>query len=123
METFPEIAFASTGVAKTGDDTFEVTGDLTIKGVTRSVTVEFDYTGTAVDPKDFQTLNAERVQLKTDDRNVVSQRAIERIGGQLDGILRHDRLTWSGHRRSSHMYSLIRAEWPEIRTRLEALLR
>ena len=50
METFPEITFASTGVAKTVDDTFEVTGDLTIKGVTRSVTVEFDYTGTAVDP-------------------------------------------------------------------------
>ena len=50
METFPEITFASTGVAKTGDDTFEVTGDLTIKGVTRPVTVEFDYTGTAVDP-------------------------------------------------------------------------
>ena len=50
METFPEITFVSTGVAKTGDDTFEVTGDLTIKGVTRSVTVEFDYTGTAVDP-------------------------------------------------------------------------
>ena len=44
------LTFASTGVAKTVDDTFEVTGDLTIKGVTRSVTVEFDYTGTAVDP-------------------------------------------------------------------------
>ena len=50
VATFPEITFASTGVAKTVDDTFEVTGDLTIKGVTRSVTVEFDYTGTAVDP-------------------------------------------------------------------------
>lgn len=71
----------------------------------------------------FETLNAERVQLKTDDRNVVSQRAIERIGGKLDGILRHDRLTWNGHRRSSHMYSIIRSEWPEVQVRLESLLR
>ena len=49
METYPEITFTSTNVARTGDDTYAVTGDLTIKGVTKPVTVEFDYTGTAVD--------------------------------------------------------------------------
>jgi polyisoprenoid-binding protein YceI len=49
MEQFPEITFASTTVVKNGD-AYAVTGDLTIKGVTKPVTVEFDFTGTAVDP-------------------------------------------------------------------------
>jgi len=50
MDTYPEITFVSTSVAQTDDDEFEVTGDLTIKGVTKPVTIEFEYTGTAVDP-------------------------------------------------------------------------
>ncbi|SCK29213.1 YceI family protein [Streptomyces sp. WMMB 322] len=50
MEDFPEITFRSTGVRQSGEDTFEVTGDLTIKGVTRSVTVPFTYEGQATDP-------------------------------------------------------------------------
>ncbi len=49
METYPEITFVSTEVAQSGPETFEVSGDLTIKGVTRPVSVEFEYTGTAVD--------------------------------------------------------------------------
>ena len=50
LDEFPEINFVSTGVTQTGDTTFDVTGDLTVKDVTRSVTVEFDYEGTAKDP-------------------------------------------------------------------------
>jgi polyisoprenoid-binding protein YceI len=50
METYPEIRFASTAVEKVGADEYRVTGDLTIKGVTKPVTVDFAYTGTAVDP-------------------------------------------------------------------------
>ena len=50
METYPEITFVSTEVEQTGDDTYRVTGDLTIKGVTKPVTIDFEYTGTAVDP-------------------------------------------------------------------------
>jgi polyisoprenoid-binding protein YceI len=46
----PEITFRSTGVSQTGSDTFDVVGDLTIKGVTKSVTVEFEFTGAATDP-------------------------------------------------------------------------
>jgi polyisoprenoid-binding protein YceI len=49
METYPEIAFSSTAVEVVGDE-YRVTGDLTIKGVTKPVTVDFEYTGTAVDP-------------------------------------------------------------------------
>ncbi|QPP07018.1 YceI family protein [Streptomyces bathyalis] len=50
MDEYPEITFRSTGVRQSGEDTFEVTGDLTIKGVTRSVTVPFTYEGQATDP-------------------------------------------------------------------------
>ena len=50
MDTYPEITFVSTVVEQTGDDAYRVTGDLTIKGVTNPVTVDFEYTGTAVDP-------------------------------------------------------------------------
>jgi len=50
LEKYPEIAFVSTAVRQTGDTTFEVTGDLTVKDVTKPVTVEFEFEGTATDP-------------------------------------------------------------------------
>lgn len=50
MDTYPEITFASTAVAKTGDDTYDVTGDLTVKGVTKSVTIPFEVAGPETDP-------------------------------------------------------------------------
>jgi len=45
----PEIRFVSTSVAAKGDG-LEVTGDLSIKGVTKPVTIDFEYTGSATDP-------------------------------------------------------------------------
>ena len=48
-ETYPEITFASTAVARDGD-TWAITGDLTIKDVTKPVTVDFDFLGTSLDP-------------------------------------------------------------------------
>ncbi len=50
MDQFPEIKFASTSFSKTDAETFSVTGDLTIKGVSKSITFDLEYTGTAVDP-------------------------------------------------------------------------
>jgi len=50
METYPQITFASTTVEPVDATTFRVTGDLTIKDVTRPVTFDLEYTGTAVDP-------------------------------------------------------------------------
>ena len=50
MEEFPQITFVATGVTQTGSTSLELTGDLTIKGTTNSVTVPFDFEGLATDP-------------------------------------------------------------------------
>ena len=50
MEEHPQITFVSTDVRPTGPTTLEVTGDLSVKGVTRPVTVPFEFEGAATDP-------------------------------------------------------------------------
>jgi len=50
VEEFPVITFKSTGVEPSGADRLTLTGDLTIKGTTQPVTVEFESTGSARDP-------------------------------------------------------------------------
>lgn len=50
IEKYPNITFVSTKVEATDDDEVEITGDLTIKDVTRSVTIPFEFTGAATDP-------------------------------------------------------------------------
>jgi polyisoprenoid-binding protein YceI len=50
VEQFPEMVFASTGVEQVDDEVYRVTGDLTIKDVTRSVAIDFTLTGSALDP-------------------------------------------------------------------------
>ena len=50
VEHFGEITFSSTAVEATGEDVARVTGDLTIKGVTRPVTIDFAFEGVATDP-------------------------------------------------------------------------
>ena len=49
VATYPELRFVSTSVERDGDD-WAVTGDLTIKDVTRPVTITFEHTGSAQDP-------------------------------------------------------------------------
>jgi N-acetyltransferase len=70
----------------------------------------------------FETLGVLRVQFKTDLRNVHSQRAIERLGAVKEGVLRDHLITLSGYVRSSVFYSVLAAEWPAIKARLEARL-
>ncbi|MFI9780774.1 YceI family protein [Streptomyces sp. NPDC051956] len=47
--THPHITFTSTAVKHTGGDDFEVTGDLTIRGITQPLTIPLEFTGSAVD--------------------------------------------------------------------------
>ncbi|WP_380286412.1 YceI family protein [Kitasatospora purpeofusca] len=48
--TYPDITFRTTAVEPRSDSDYRVTGDLTIKDTTRPVTIDFEYTGNAVDP-------------------------------------------------------------------------
>jgi polyisoprenoid-binding protein YceI len=50
MDEYPQITFASTGARQVDDTTFELTGDLTIKGVTNPITIPFSFEGAAKDP-------------------------------------------------------------------------
>lgn len=50
VEKFPKITFSSTEVTAKDDEILAVTGDLTIKDVTKSVTIDFEFNGEAVDP-------------------------------------------------------------------------
>lgn len=52
MEQYPEITFVSTGVkaSEAGENEFELTGDLTVKGVTNSITIPLTFEGVATDP-------------------------------------------------------------------------
>jgi len=70
----------------------------------------------------FETMGANRVQIKTDSRNERSRRAIERIGAVFEGALRCHYILPDGYVRDSVYYSVISAEWPEVKRRLEQLL-
>jgi RimJ/RimL family protein N-acetyltransferase len=63
----------------------------------------------------FDRLGFERVELKTDERNVKSRAAIEAIGGQQEGILRSHTLMSDGFRRNTVYYGILSAEWPYLK--------
>jgi len=50
VEQYPQITFDSRSIAPTSEDTFEITGDLTLHGVTRELTLKAEITGTEQDP-------------------------------------------------------------------------
>ena len=70
----------------------------------------------------FDSLDCIAVELRTHRLNTRSRRAIERIGAQLDGILRaHQRLP-DGTLRDTAVYSITASEWPAVRAHLQGLL-
>jgi N-acetyltransferase len=69
----------------------------------------------------FDDLGAIRVQLKTDLRNERSQRAIERIGGTREGVLRDNTILPDGYVRSTVYYSILAREWPAVKERLDRM--
>lgn len=70
----------------------------------------------------FEELHCIRVQFVTDERNQNSQQAILRLGAQLEGKMRYERIMADGYRRNSMLYSIIDCEWPEVKRRLAARL-
>ncbi|WP_201363924.1 GNAT family N-acetyltransferase [Dictyobacter formicarum] len=71
----------------------------------------------------FEKAQAIRVQLKTDSRNLRSQRAIERIGGVKEGVLRNHMIMPDGYYRHSVYYSIINTEWEHVKAQLEKKMR
>ena len=63
----------------------------------------------------FDELGAERVELKTDERNTASRNAIEKIGGRFEGILRSHTLMYDGHRRNTVYYGILKNEWENLK--------
>lgn len=70
----------------------------------------------------FEQMGIIRVQFKTDELNLSSQRAIERIGGVKEGILRNERIRSNASVRNAVVYSIIESEWSEVKYKLVQLM-
>lgn len=70
----------------------------------------------------FDTLGCKVVGLRTDNFNFRSQRAIEALGAKKDGVLRHHAMRRDGTVRDTVAYSILAAEWPDVRRHLESRL-
>jgi RimJ/RimL family protein N-acetyltransferase len=70
----------------------------------------------------FETLDAVRVELKTDALNARSRAAILRLGAVEEGTLRAHMRAADGRRRDTVYYSILREAWPAVRDRLEQRL-
>ncbi|WPR70308.1 GNAT family protein [Flavobacterium sp. NG2] len=66
----------------------------------------------------FETLKANRVQLQTDENNIRSRKAIEKIGGKFEGILRNDLIRDNDTIRSSAYYSIISTDWAILKKQI-----
>ena len=88
-----------------------------------------DYWASEVNPEcklllltfSFERLKAIRVQLKTDENNSRSRKAILKIGAQFEGILRRDMIRDNKTFRNSAYYSILDSEWPTVRQALAEL--
>jgi N-acetyltransferase len=71
----------------------------------------------------FETIGCAVVGLRTDNFNFRSQRAIAALGAKLDGVIRHHQPRKDGTVRDSVMYSILAAEWPDVKRHLELRLK
>jgi RimJ/RimL family protein N-acetyltransferase len=85
--------------------------------------------GTAVNPESKRLLLAHafdhgiaRVGFKVDALNARSRAAVLKLGAVQEGIIRADRITWTGRTRDTVNFSILAAEWPAVRERLDARL-
>lgn len=70
----------------------------------------------------FESLNTHRVQLKTQHDNIRSRKAIEKIGGKYEGVIREHMLKDNGTYRSSAYFSILSHECDNVKSRLQNLL-
>jgi RimJ/RimL family protein N-acetyltransferase len=67
----------------------------------------------------FETLNCIAVEFRTHRLNTQSRRAIERLGAQLDGMLRSHQISPNGSLRDTAVYSITAAEWSTVKAHLQ----
>ena len=70
----------------------------------------------------FETLAMNRVEFKTDSRNLRSQAALAKLGAVREGVFRAHMIRRDGSLRDSVYFSIVRSEWPAVRERLAARL-
>jgi len=70
----------------------------------------------------FETLKCQVVGLRTDNFNFASQKAIAALGAKKDGVLRHHQARRDGSVRDSVMFSILLAEWKDVKRHLELRL-
>lgn len=70
----------------------------------------------------FEVMKLNRIEFKTDSLNQVSRRAIARLGATQEGIFRNHMVMPDGRIRHTVYFSIIREEWPDLRSRLDAML-
>jgi RimJ/RimL family protein N-acetyltransferase len=68
----------------------------------------------------FESLNLNRVQFRAKSDNSRSRRALEKIGATFEGLLRKDKIEPSGQARNTALYSIIKDEWPNLKSKLAA---
>jgi RimJ/RimL family protein N-acetyltransferase len=71
----------------------------------------------------FETLACRVVGLRTDNFNFASQQAIEALGAKKDGVIRHHAARRDGSVRDTVIYSILAAEWPDVKRHLELRLK
>lgn len=65
---------------------------------------------------------ARRVVYRVDAINARSRAAVLKLGATLEGILRQDKVTWTGRLRDTAVFSVLESEWPGVRGKLDARL-
>ena len=71
----------------------------------------------------FEKVGCKVVGLRTDSFNFASRRAIEALGAKKDGVIRHHWPRRDGTVRDTVMYSVLAAEWPDVKRHLETRLK
>ena len=71
----------------------------------------------------FEQMQMKRVELRTDERNDRSRKAIARLGAVQEGILRREKKISGGYIRNTVIFSILDDEWPQVKKRLQEMLR
>jgi RimJ/RimL family protein N-acetyltransferase len=64
----------------------------------------------------FETLKFDKVEFRIDERNIISRKAVEKLGARLEGTLRKNMIVKNGFRRSTCCYGILSEEWPGLKT-------